>query len=73
MTPAREGSGAVEGGASGAAAAFDGNHTDNLMSWMFPNENFLSENHAAMIEELMMWTEAGHLAWCAFVPRGFRL
>ena len=73
MAPAREGSVPVERRASGAAVAFDGNHTRQLVSWMFPNENWLDENVVDMLIELMLWTDAGHLAWVVFPPQGFRL
>ena len=63
----------VEGGASGAAAALDGNYTSNLDSWLFPNLKWRDEAVPGMLNELMMWTEAGHLSWVVFPPSGFRL
>ena len=75
MPPARD-SGealAVEGGASGAAAAFDGNLTRDILSWLFPDDSWGTVNHDAMVAELMLWTESGHLAWVCFPPKGFRL
>jgi len=76
MPPARDSEEAVpvEGGASGAADAFDGNHTSDLMSWMLPDDDW---DGSIFIEKvlpnLMDWTIKGHLAWAVFTPRGWRL
>lgn len=65
---------AVERRASGAAAAFDGNHTGNLVSWLFPNDQWgVVENTDDMLDELMFYTARGHLQWCVFPPAGYRL
>jgi hypothetical protein len=63
----------VEGGASGAAAAFDGNLTHDLDSWIFPNGHWRDEAALDVLHELMVWTTSGHLAWVVFPPSGFRL
>jgi hypothetical protein len=73
MSPAREGTGPVEHRASGAAAKFDGNLTSQLLSWLFPNDKWMEQNVPDMVEELMMWTESGHLAWAVFPPLGYRI
>lgn len=69
-------SGSVEGGrASGAASTFDGNHTNDVYSWLFPNENFDVYDTDAFLRTLdilMERTVAGHLAWVLFAP-GIRL
>lgn len=62
---------AVEG-ASGAAA-FDGNHSSDIVSWLFPLENWDDRDVPAMLDQLMTHTIRGHLAWVVFVPEGFRI
>lgn len=63
--------------ASGAASSFDGNHTNDVLSFMFPNqyftltpEEFLESESFESLMERTMW---GHLAWVFFPPQGFRL
>jgi len=75
MPPARDSREAlaVESSAIGAAAAFDGNYTNDLVSWLFPNEKWTAEAVPQMLEELMLYTMHGHLAWCVFAPGGFRI
>ena len=74
MPPARDSEAfPVEGGASGAAAAFDGNHSRSILSWIIPGENWNDRSVADALDELMEWTVAGHLAWVIFPPYGFRI
>ena len=62
----------VEGGtASGAASTFDGNHTNDIWSWLFPNELFDPfdlEAFQRTLDILMERTANGHLAWVLFAP-----
>ncbi len=64
---------AIGGSAIGAAVPFDGNYTDDIVSWMFWNEDWLEENVPDMLSQLMVFTEMGHLAWVVFPYPGFRL
>lgn len=65
---------AVEGGvASGAADNFDGNHTNDVLSWLFANVNWVDEAVPAMLDQLMEHTKWGHLAWVVFPKAGYRL
>src|SRR3954467_4714750 len=64
---------AVERGAIGAAAAFDGNYTDDVVSWMFFNEHWRDEDVPDLLDQLMGHTEWGHLSWVVFPPYGYRL
>ncbi len=80
MSPGRgEGSrrprGPVEGaGASGAAPTFDGNHTDDVTSWLFQNDRWTPEKWPELMEELMLFTvQYNHLSWVVFPYNGFRL
>ena len=61
---------AVEG-ASGAAA-FDGNHTNDMVSWLFANENWHPDRVQDQLAQLMEYTIYGHLAWVVFPPQGYR-
>lgn len=58
--------------ASGAAA-FDGNHTNDLQAWLLANQDWDPELVPVMLDQLMDWTLGGHLAWVAFLPEGYRL
>lgn len=58
--------------ASGAAA-FDGNHTNDLQAWLLHNKDWDPELIPLMLDQLMDWTASGHLAWVAFLPQGYRL
>lgn len=60
---------AVEG-ASGAAA-FDGNHTNDVVSWLFANDKWEDGAVPEMLDQLMEYTIHGHLAWVVFVPHGY--
>ena len=64
--------GSVEGGrASGAASTFDGNHTNDVYSWLIPNELWDPTDYESLqqtIDILMERTIKGHLAWVLFVP-----
>lgn len=60
----------VEERASGAAA-FDGNHSFDIVSWLFPTDSWDEAQVPGMLEELMRHTLYGHLAWVVFVPHGF--
>lgn len=62
---------AVEG-ASGAAA-FDGNHTNDVTSWIFNNEYWTAEKWEDSVLTLLYHTANGHLAWVVFPPQGFRI
>ena len=75
MPRARDGAGAspIERSASGAAAAFDGNHTADPQAWLLANEDWDPELVPQMLDQLMDWVLLGHLAWVAFPPAGFRL
>lgn len=65
---------AVEGeSASGAAPTFDGNHTNDVVSWMFANDSWDDELWPETEDQLMQHTAWGHLSWVVFPPRGFRL
>lgn len=65
---------AVEGGdASGAAPSFDGNYTNDIVSWMFQNERWTRDKWPELMEELMWFTSRGHLAWVVFPHNGFRI
>lgn len=46
---------------------FDGNHTSDVVSWLipFPGQQWMPLS-AGQMEQLMDWTEAGHLAWVVF-------
>jgi hypothetical protein len=64
----------VEGtGASGAAPSFDGNHSGDIISWMFQNENWNDDRWPSLMDELMWFTVQGHLAWVVFTRGGFRI
>lgn len=60
-------------GASGAASSFDGNHTGDIVSWLFFNDKWKDDMWPETQEQLMMHTAWGHLAWVVFPPQGFRL
>lgn len=65
---------AVEGvDASGAASTFDGNHTDDTVSWLFANETWRDEKFSGLLDKLMWYTAAGNLSWVVFPPEGFRI
>lgn len=73
MPPARDTEAvAVEGGASGAAATFDGNFTGDLESWLFANSSWTDQAFPSLLDQLSWYTAHGHLAWCLFPPFGFR-
>ena len=74
MPPARDSEEAPVpiGGASGAAA-FDGNHTNDLAAWLVPNDSWDDEYAPLMLDQLMDWTSRGHLGWVLVPPQGFRL
>lgn len=64
----------VEGsGASGAAPAFDGNHTNDVTSWLFQNDRWQDDAWPELEEQLMYYTATGHLAWVVFPIGGFRI
>lgn len=63
----------VEGGASGAADTFDGNQTNDIVSWLFANSQWTEESVAQALAQLMEHTAMGHLAWVVFPREGFRL
>jgi hypothetical protein len=73
MANLRPSGAAVERGAIGAAAAFDGNHTDDVVSWLFYNDHWEASEVPAMLDQLMEHTVYGHLAWVVFAPFGFRI
>lgn len=62
-----------EDAASGAAGRFDGNHTNDVLSWLFANVNWVDEAVPQMLDELMEHTKFGHLAWVVFPKPGYRL
>lgn len=62
---------AVEG-ASGAAA-FDGNHSGDIVSWIFATDLWEDDKFEDTIMTLMYHTANGHLAWVVFPPEGYRL
>lgn len=64
---------AIGEGASGAAALFDGNYSDDIVSWMFSNENWNDDDIPAMLDQLMQHTVWGHLGWVVFPKQGYRL
>jgi len=64
---------AVERGASGAAALFDGNNTADIVSWMFWNDEWEVDKVPDLVDQLMEYTVFGHMAWVVFPPYGFRL
>lgn len=64
---------AVEGVASGAADPFDGNEQEMVVSWLFANRNWQDSAVPQMLDELMQYTIAGHLAWVCFPRFGFRV
>ena len=56
-----------------ASPSFDGNRTDDIIHWYFPNTRNLPWTE--ILAGLMEMTEEGHLQWCLFpalVPRGSR-
>ena len=63
---------AVEAVASGAAR-FDGNKSKDIVSWLFANPDWKDSDVPAMLDQLMEYTSAGHLAWVCFPRQGYRL
>lgn len=55
------------------AERFDGNTSDDLRRWYYPDAEFIYGLHVETIEALMERTEGGDLAWVLFPPEGFRL
>lgn len=53
--------------AQGGRSAFDGNHSSDIVSWLipFPGTRWAGLDEDQM-DQLMAWTEAGHLAWVVF-------
>jgi hypothetical protein len=57
--------------AIGAARLFDGNHTDDLLSWMFANSYWDDSLVPDTLDKLMGYTIDGHLSWVIFPPQGY--
>lgn len=46
---------------------FDGNHSNEIVSWLVPMPGRKWEDlDEDQLAQLMLWTEAGHLAWVVF-------
>ena len=73
MSPMRPSGAAVERGAIGAAVAFDGNYSDDIVSWLFYNDYWNEADVPDMLDQLMEHTSRGHLAWVCFPPYGYRI
>lgn len=52
--------------AQGGRSTFDGNHTDDLMSWLIIRGG-KKELDPRDLNELMLRTARGHLSWCVFL------
>ena len=60
----RQGVDAVEVEQGGRPDSFDGNHSNNLVSWFVVNNSKRIEDiHEGDLNQLMHWTAMGHLAW----------
>lgn len=59
--------------ASGAADSFDGNHTNDVWSWMFANSDWRDDKWPGLMIQLMEHTANGHLSWVVFPRQGFRV
>lgn len=61
----------VEGRAVGVAS-FDGNHSAHCVSWMFAASSWNEKDVPQMLDQLMVYTLADHLAWVVFPKAGYR-